>query len=117
MVVDTPSPPRELLDEFVAIAHRIVWATLVTVDRRGRPRSRVVHPLWASDDDALVAWVTTRPTPLKVAHLERTPYVSVSYWDPAHDIAVAECHARWLRDKDERASVWERFRAPPPPLG
>ena len=29
---------------FVALAHRIVWCTLATVDARGRPRSRVVTP-------------------------------------------------------------------------
>ena len=40
------------LDQFVAIAHRVVWATVATVDRRSRPRSRVLHPIWARDGDA-----------------------------------------------------------------
>jgi hypothetical protein len=30
---------------FVEMAHRIVWATVGTVDPAGRPRSRVLHPL------------------------------------------------------------------------
>ena len=42
----------EPLDQFVAIAHRVVWATVATVDRRSRPRSRVLHPIWARDGAA-----------------------------------------------------------------
>jgi hypothetical protein len=112
MVVETA-----VATEFVAIAHRVVWATLATVDRRGRPRSRVVHPIWEPAGDGIVGWVTTRPTPLKRAHLARTPYVSVSYWDAAHDVAVAECAARWVDDVSERARVWGLCRAAPAPLG
>jgi hypothetical protein len=45
MVVETLAPPSAVTDAFVAIAHRIVWCTLATVDRVGRPRSRVVPPI------------------------------------------------------------------------
>ena len=107
MVVDTA------LEAFSAIAHRIVWCTLATVDRRGRPRSRIVHPIWEPEGDGLVGWVVTRPTALKRAHLEFSPYVSCSYWDQAHDVATADCRAAWA--EPERA--WELFRAAPPPLG
>jgi hypothetical protein len=117
MVVQAPAPPATVAEDFVAIAHRVVWATLATVDRRGRPRSRVVHPLWESTADGLVGWVTSRPTPLKCAHLARTPFVSISYWDAEHDTAVAECAARWVQDVEERARVWELCRSAPPPLG
>jgi hypothetical protein len=34
---------------FVEMANRMVYATLSTVDRRGRPRSRMVHTLWEWD--------------------------------------------------------------------
>jgi hypothetical protein len=103
--------------KFIAVAHRIVWCTVATVDRRGRPRSRVLHPYWEPTPDGLVGWVTTRPTPLKVAHLEHSPYVSCSYWDPAHDTAVAECHAEWVEDLETKERVWELFRRAPEPLG
>jgi hypothetical protein len=103
---------------FVDIAHRVVWCTVATVDRRGRPRSRVLHPIWETTaDGTLTGWITTRTTPLKVAHLERTPYVSCSYWSPGHDTAVAECHAAWERDLAETERVWELFRGAPEPLG
>jgi hypothetical protein len=104
-------------EAFVSIAHRIAWCTVATVDRRGRPRSRILHPYWERTEDGLVGWITTRPTPLKRAHLAHSPYVSCSYWDPAHDVAVAECRASWVDDLATRERAWELFRAAPPPLG
>ena len=104
-------------DAFVTIAHRIVWCTVATVDRRGRPRSRILHPYWERTGDRLVGWITTRPTPLALAHLEHSPYVSCSYWDATHDAAVAECEAEWVEDLEEKTHAWERFRAAPEPLG
>ena len=105
------------IDKFIEVAHRVVWCTLATVDRRNRPRSRVVHPIWEPTEDGLVGWVTTRPTPLKLAHLAHSPYVSCSYWDPAHDVAVAECRAEWVEDVATKAHAWDLFRAADPPLG
>lgn len=101
-------------DEFVAVAHRIVWCTVATVDRRNRPRSRVMHPVWFREDDRLYALASARPTPLKLAHLEHSPYVSCSYWDPAHDVAVAECRAEWVAD---RHAAWARIAGVPAPVG
>jgi hypothetical protein len=107
----------EPLDEFVAIAHRVVWATVATVDRRARPRSRVLHPIWLREGAALRGFAITRPTPLKRAHIAHSPYASCSYWDPAHDTAVAECAVAWEEDPRVRAAVWQRFLEAPAPLG
>jgi hypothetical protein len=100
--------------EFIEVAHRIVWATVATVDRRNRPRSRILHPIWESGP---VGWITTRPTPLKVAHLDHSPYVSCSYWDATHDVAVAECRAEWIDDIELKTHAWDLFRAADEPLG
>jgi hypothetical protein len=104
-------------DAFVAVAHRIVWCTVATVDRLGRPRSRILHPYWEHTEDGLKGWITTRPTPLKRAHLAHSPYVSCSYWDATHDAVVAECRASWVEDVEEKQRAWERFRTAPEPLG
>ena len=107
----------DLAGEFVDVAHRVVWCSVATVDRRGRPRSRVMHPVWERTESGLTGWATARPTPLKLAHLARTPFVSCSYWDPAHDVAVAECEARWVTDPGELERAWAACRALAPPAG
>jgi hypothetical protein len=102
---------------FVEMAHRIVWCSVATVDRAGRPRSRVLHPYWDWDGESLVGWVGTSPTPTKRAHLAHSPYVSCGYWAPSHDTCVAECRAELVFDEETRTTVWNRFKSLPPPLG
>jgi Pyridoxamine 5'-phosphate oxidase len=104
-------------EKFVAVAHRVVYCTLATVDRRGRPRSRLVHPVWEIRAGALHGVVGTRRTALKVAHLAHAPHVSCSYWDPAHDVAVAECGARWIDDPGELEDAWGRMARAEAPVG
>jgi hypothetical protein len=99
-------------EQFLAIAHRVVWCTMATVDRRNRPRSRIVHPVWEISEGTLHGLVGTRPTPLKRAHLAHAPHVSCTYWDPAHDVAVAECAARWLDEAGAPGTHGSASRAP-----
>ena len=99
------------------MAHRIVWATVSTVDPQGRPRNRILHPYWTWDGTTLTGWIGTGPTPLKRTHLEHSPFVSVTYWTPGHDTCTAECRARWALDDEIRVWLWEAYKAAPPPLG
>ena len=73
---------EETAAAFVEMAHRIVWATVATVDGRGRPRGRILHPYWVWDGPSLVGWIATGPTPVKRAHLEASPFVSVTTGPP-----------------------------------
>lgn len=104
---------------FVEMAHRIVWCSVATVDRAGRPRSRVLHPIWQWDGTTLVGWVGTMPTSPKRGHLERTPYASCNYYAPlpSFDTCLAECRAELLLDGQTRAMVWELLTQAPEPLG
>lgn len=43
--------------------------------------------------------------------------MSCSYWDATQDAVVAECHARWETDLEEKQRAWDMFRAAPQPLG
>jgi hypothetical protein len=90
---------------FQAMAHQIVWATVATVDTQGRPRTRILHPIWEFGGDGLVGWVATGPTPIKLAHLRRTRHVSVNYWAPSHDTCYADCEATWFFDDETRVRV------------
>ena len=78
----------EVAPAFVEVAHRIVWCTTATVDDRGRPRSRVLHPFWSWDGHKLVGYVAT-----------------------------AECSATWHFDDDTRRMVWDLFLEGPEPVG
>ena len=102
---------------FIEMAHRIVWASVATVDGRGRPRSRILHPIWQWDGRRLIGWVATSPSPTKRAHLAAHPYASVNYWQPSHDTCVAECRAALLMDDETRTAVWNLFIGGQQPVG
>lgn len=102
---------------FVEMAHRIVWASVATVDLQGRPRSRVLHPLWTWDGTALTGVIATGPTSVKRAHLERTPFVSINYWSPDQDTCSADCRTSWILDDEGRQAVWRAFAEAPAPVG
>lgn len=110
-------PLTEVAPAFVEMAHRIVWCTVATVDREGRPRSRILHPIWQWDGDQLIGWIGTGPTPTKRAHLDAHPYMSLNYWTPTHDTCVAECRATWAFDDETRTMVWNLFKHGPAPVG
>lgn len=102
---------------FVEMAHRIVWCSAGTVDTAGRPRSRILHPLWLWDGTSLIGWIATGPTPVKRAHLGRSPYISLSYFAPNHDTCVADCAVEWAFDDETRTKVWDLFKNGPAPVG
>ena len=102
---------------FVEMAHRIVWATVATVGADGRPRTRVLHPFWRWDGEALVGVVATGPTPLKRAHLEHSPFLSLTYWNPDQDTCTADCAVEWILDDEGRDEVWRTFAEAPAPVG
>jgi hypothetical protein len=62
---------------------------------------------WEETPEGLAGRLFTRPTPLKVAHLTAPPYVSCSYWDPQHELAVAECRAGFADDEATRKDLWD----------
>ena len=105
--------PAAFAAELDRRVRRIVWCTMATVDPRGRPRTRIVHPWW----EGSTAWVTTRPGSPKMAHVQAVPWASLLYWDAAHQVVTAECTARLERDPAERARVWEALVREPAPYG
>ena len=107
----------EVAPAFVEMAHRIVWASVATVDAQGRPRTRILHPLWEWDGNQLVGWIGTSPTPVKRAHLAAHPYMSLNYWSPSHDTCVAECRAALGLDDETCTAVWNLFLNTPEPVG
>ena len=103
----------EIEEEFMARVRRIVWCTVATVDRRGRPRSRILHPVW----EGATGWIATGRHTLKAAHLAQNPYVSLAYWDPGHRQIYADCRAEWDDAPEQKRRIWELYKSTPPPLG
>lgn len=107
----------ETAPEFVDMAHRIVWCTVATTDAGGRPRTRILHPIWLWDGADLVGWIATGPTPVKQANLDASPYISCGYWTTNHDTCSADCAVEWAFDDETRSMVWNLFKDAPPPVG
>lgn len=111
------TPLTDIAPAFIDMAHRIVWCTVATVDRSGRARTRVLHPIWEFDDGRLTGWIATSPQSLKAAHLEHQPEISLTYWDPTQDNCSAECVTSWETSDEARQAGWDRFANGPEPVG
>ena len=54
-----------------------------------------VSVVWQISADHITGWIGTRRTPVKVAHLARSPWLTCAYWSPEHDAAFVDCRADW----------------------
>ncbi len=70
-----PTQFSDLEAKFKEITTRIVWCTVATVDTAGRPRARILHPVW----DGSTGWIATGRQSHKAKHIANTPYVSLTY--------------------------------------
>ncbi|MEO6123297.1 MAG: pyridoxamine 5'-phosphate oxidase family protein [Ilumatobacteraceae bacterium] len=102
---------------FVEMAHRIVWATVATVDPGGNPSTRVLHPIWEWDGSNLTGWIATSPLSPKATHLASTPQVSITYWTTIHDTCTADCDTSWESSPEQLEAGWKRFVEGPAPVG
>jgi general stress protein 26 len=119
MAVETRTPRvgsfAELRTDVATILGRIVYATMTTVDRRGRPRSRILIVVWELDGERPVGWLGTSKSPVKTAHLARNPHVTTSYWDPRQDFVSIDSAAEWVDDPAVHRRVWDLYRHGSPP--
>ncbi len=99
--------------EFRSRVDRMVWCAMATVDSKGRPSTRILHPNW----EGQVGWIGTHRDSVKVRHLERNPHVSLAYIsDVVHPVYV-EATATWVDDLETRHRIWEFFKSNPEPVG
>jgi hypothetical protein len=103
----------EIEAEFIERVHRVVWCNVATIDRRGRPRSRILHPIW----EGATGWIATRRPTLKARHLANNPYVSLAYVADVAKPVYVDCRATWEDTLAEKQRVWALLLAAPPPLG
>lgn len=109
----TVTDPAEMVATFVERAHGATYCSLSTVDRKGRPRSRLVHPLW----DGTTGWVTSRRTTPKAQHLAANPHVSCTYISDLARPVTVDGIAEWVDDEATRRWFWEWAKTVPAPAG
>lgn len=104
---------QQIAREFRERVFAMVWCNGATVDAEGRPRSRVIHPIW----DGQAAYLTTDPKTAKVKQLKASPFISLAYIaDPFKPVYV-ECRVIWQNDLPTRQLVWDLFKNIPEPMG
>jgi general stress protein 26 len=99
--------------EFIQRTHSIVWCSVATIDGKGRPRSRILHPIW----ERSTGWIATSRNSLKAKHLARNPHVSLAYVADITKPVYVDCTAEWVDDQAVKQRVWDPYKQAPPPLG
>lgn len=103
----------EIQTEFMRRVAQAVYCNMATVDRKGRPRSRMLHPIW----EGSIGWCISWKASLKTRHLERNPFVSLAYIQDRDRPVYVDCRAEWADEESEKRRVWELHKSIPPPLG
>lgn len=103
----------EIEDEFIRRVHTMVWCSAATIDSRGRPRSRILHPIW----EGATGWIGTHRTSFKSRHLDANPYMSLAYITDIMNPVYVDCRAEWVDDLAQKRRIWDLFKNAPPPLG
>ena len=103
----------EIEQEFLERIARMVWCNAATVDRHGRPRSRILHPIW----DRSTGWIASFPDSFKTRHLEANPHMSIAYIADISQPVYIDCVASWENNYLTRLNVWHLFASTPEPLG
>jgi Pyridoxamine 5'-phosphate oxidase len=96
-MASTNTPFSELEEDFLRIVGETVFCTVMTVGEDGKPRNRMLHPVFLVRNGRPLGWALTGRTPLKTRHLAANPHVACSYWNPSHDTVFVDCVASWSR--------------------
>jgi hypothetical protein len=108
-VSETVSRFADLETEFNSYVGAINYATMVTVDAKNRPRTRVLIPVWEKVDGEPIGWLATYRTPVKAAHLARNPHANFSYWAPGNNTVAVDTLARWDNSAPVKEHVWNLY--------
>ncbi|MBL1093315.1 MULTISPECIES: pyridoxamine 5'-phosphate oxidase family protein [Streptomyces] len=108
----------EVQDTFFRYIREIKYATMVTVDRRNRPRARVLLPVWEIVNGHPVGWLAAYRTPVKTAHLAHNPHTTYAYWSPRQNALFVDSVSAWAEDEESRRHAWDLYlRGGPPGVG
>lgn len=103
----------EIETDFIQRVHTMVWCNAATVDSQGRPRSRILHPIW----EGATGWIGTHRSSYKSKHLAQSPYLSLAYITDVMNPVYVDCTAEWIDDLAQKQRIWDLFKFAPEPLG
>ncbi|GAA5052634.1 pyridoxamine 5'-phosphate oxidase family protein [Streptomyces sp. SID10815] len=94
---------------FVSYIQDIVYCTMITVDKNGRPRARVLLPVWETVDGRPVGWIAAYKTPVKAAHLANNPHTTYAYWNPRQNAVFVDSVSSWVDDEETKKYAWDLY--------
>jgi general stress protein 26 len=103
----------DMQPEFMDRVQKAVYCNMATIDCKGRPRSRIMHPIW----DGSIGWVISWPESHKAKHLVHNPYVSLAYIHDKNKPVYVDAVAEWIDNVTEKHRIWELHKTTTPPLG
>ncbi|MGB7338057.1 MAG: pyridoxamine 5'-phosphate oxidase family protein [Phototrophicaceae bacterium] len=103
----------EIVEEFDARVRDMVWCSAATVDAQGRPRTRVLHPVW----EGATGWIGTSPLSIKAKHLAIQPNLSLAYIKHPFKPVYVDCTVEWIEEMAEKRRIWDLFKSLPEPYG
>lgn len=103
----------DIQEEFLARVGQIVYCTMATIDRKNRPRSRIIHPIW----EGPVGWLITWPKSHKAKHLVHNSAVSLAYMPEKDKPVYVDAFAEWITTVEEKQRIWTLHQTTQPPIG
>jgi general stress protein 26 len=112
----------EIAAEFRARVERMVWCNVASVDAEGRPRSRIMHPIWEDQVGWIGTWLTSNKAnhekeSLKITHLRRNPHVSLAYVSEVMNPVYVDCQVEILDTVEAKRKFAELATSFPEPYG
>lgn len=103
----------EIANDFDTLVQEMVWCSATTVDEKGRPRARVLHPIW----EGATGWIGTSPLSTKAKQIAQNPYMSFAYIKNPFKPVYIDCKVAWVDDMAEKQRIWDLFQTLPEPYG
>lgn len=98
---------------FMERIQEAVYCNMATVDRKGRPRSRIMHPVW----EGPIGWVISWPDSHKAKHLAYNPWITLAYIHDKNKPTYIDANAEWIENLNEKKRIWNLHKKISPPLG
>ena len=103
---------QKILKEAKQIIKDTYFGTLITIDKKGQPKARVMEPF--SPDENFIIWLATNPRSRKVTQLKNNPKATLHYYNKTNFAYVSLYGNAFLVNDDSIKATkfkegWEQF--------